>query len=180
MREDLRRNLLAQKVVEKEVGEKATPSDADVTAFFEANKAQFNRTEDAVRIAQIVITPVREPQRTNRTGDDAALAAGGDRQGADADAALEGRRAVRRPRRGLLRGSRESAQRGGDLGFVPMSALAQAPPPLRDAVLQVQSRHRAAGQPGRRAHHRPGRRQGQEGPEGSEHAGSEGRRSARR
>ena len=72
MREDLRRNLLAQKVVDKEVGEKATPSDADVKAFFEANKAQFNRTEDAVRIAQIVITPVREPQRTNRTGDDAA------------------------------------------------------------------------------------------------------------
>ena len=51
MREDLRRNLLAQKVVDKEVGEKATPSEADVKAFFDANKAQFNRTEDAVRIA---------------------------------------------------------------------------------------------------------------------------------
>ena len=43
MREDLRRNLLAQKVVDKEVGEKATPSEADVKAFFDANKAQFNR-----------------------------------------------------------------------------------------------------------------------------------------
>ena len=72
MREDLRRNLLAQKVVDKEVGEKTTPTDADIKAFFEANKAQFNRNEDAVHIAQIVITPVREPQRANRTGDDAA------------------------------------------------------------------------------------------------------------
>ena len=30
----------------------------------------------------------------------------------------------------------ESAPRGGDLGFVPVSALQQAPPPLRDAVLK--------------------------------------------
>jgi parvulin-like peptidyl-prolyl isomerase len=30
----------------------------------------------------------------------------------------------------------ESAQRGGDLGFVPMSALQNAPPALRDAVLK--------------------------------------------
>ena len=109
MREDLRRNLLAQKVVEKEVGEKATPSDADVKAFFDANKAQFNRTEDSVRIAQIVITPVREQQRANRTGDDA-----GSPQEATAKAQMlmqrlkEGHR-VRRPRRGFLRGSRVGA-----------------------------------------------------------------------
>ena len=30
----------------------------------------------------------------------------------------------------------ESAQRGGDLGFVPVSALQQAPPALRDAVFK--------------------------------------------
>ncbi len=71
MREDLRRNLLAQKVVDKEITEKAAASDAEIKEFFEKNKAQFNRTEDAVRIAQIVITPVRENQRMNRTGDDA-------------------------------------------------------------------------------------------------------------
>jgi peptidylprolyl isomerase len=31
----------------------------------------------------------------------------------------------------------DSAQRGGDLGFVPISALKQAPPPMRDAVLKA-------------------------------------------
>ena len=30
----------------------------------------------------------------------------------------------------------DSAPRGGDLGFVPISRLKQAPPPMRDAVLQ--------------------------------------------
>lgn len=135
MREDLRRNLLAQKVVDKEVGEKATPSDADIKAFFDANKAQFNRTEDAVRIAQIVITPVREQQRANRTGDDA---------GSPQEATAKAQMLMQRLKEGLAFGDLaadysedpESAQRGGDLGFVPISALAQAPPALRDAALQ--------------------------------------------
>src|SRR5690349_885469 len=138
MREDLRRNLLAQKVVEKEVGEKATPTDAEITAFFEANKAQFNRTEDAVRIAQIVITPVREPQATNRTGDDATSAPA---------ATAKAQMIMQRLKEGIPFGDLAadysedeggSAQRGGDLGFVPISALAQAPPPLRDAALNGQ------------------------------------------
>ena len=135
MREDLRRNLLAQKVVDKEVGEKATPSEADIKAFFDANKAQFNRTEDSVRIAQIVITPVREQQRANRTGDDAS---------SPQEATAKAQMLMQRLKEGIAFGDLaadfsedpESAQRGGDLGFVPISALAQAPPALRDAVLK--------------------------------------------
>ena len=135
MREDLRRNLLAQKVVDQEVGEKATPSEADIKAFFDANKAQFNRDEDAVRIAQIVITPVRDQQRANRTGDDA---------GSPQEATAKAQMLMQRLKEGIAFGDLaadysedpESAQRGGDLGFVPISALAQAPPALRDAALQ--------------------------------------------
>lgn len=135
MREDLRRNLLAQKVVDQEVVAKATPSDAEVTAFFETNKAQFNRTEDAVRIAQIVITPVREAQRTNRTGSDAA---------SPQEATAKAQMIMQRLKDGTpfgdlaadLSEDPESAQRGGDLGFVPVSALNQAPPQLRDAVMK--------------------------------------------
>ena len=33
--------------------------------------------------------------------------------------------------------TRQSAARGGDLGFVPISKLRSAPPRLRDAVLKV-------------------------------------------
>ena len=71
MRESLRRDLLANKVIDREVSSKVAVTDQDITAFFEANKAQFNRTEDAYHIAQIVVTPVREAQRTNRSGNDA-------------------------------------------------------------------------------------------------------------
>ena len=135
MREDLRRNLLAQKVVDKEVTEKIGVTDADITAFYEANKASFNRAEDAVHIAQIVITPVREPQRTNRTGDDASTPQEATAKAQMLMAKLKGGAAF-----GDLAADYsedgESAQRGGDLGFVPVSALRQAPPALRDAVFK--------------------------------------------
>ena len=135
MREDLRRNLLAQKVVDKEITEKAAASDAEIKDFFEKNKAQFNRTEDAVRIAQIVITPVRENQRVNRTGDDAST---------PQEATAKAQMVMQRLKDGAPFGDvaadysedAESAQRGGDLGFVPMSQLMKAPQQLRDAVLK--------------------------------------------
>ena len=105
MREDLRRNLLAQKVVEKEVADKVAVTDADITAFYEANKAAFNRTEDAVHIAQIVISarPRAAADQSHRRR--RLDAAGGDRESADADGEAQGRRELRRARRGLLGGS---------------------------------------------------------------------------
>ena len=135
MREGLRRDLLVQKLLEKEVTSKVTVTDQDVTAFFEANRAQFNRTEDAYRIAQIAITPVREARIANRTGNDA---------GTPQEAAAKVQMLMDRLKAGAsfselaadFSEDPESAPRGGDLGFVPLSALNQAPPQLRDAVLK--------------------------------------------
>jgi peptidyl-prolyl cis-trans isomerase SurA len=137
MREGLRREMLAQKVIEREVTSKITISDQDVADFHKANIAQFNRAEDTYRIAQLVITPVREPQRTNRSGNDA---------GTPQEAASKAQAMMARLKQGAQFGELaadfsedpQSAPRGGDLGFVPLSALQKAPPPLRDAVLKTQ------------------------------------------
>lgn len=134
MREGLRRDLLTQKVLEREIVSKVTVTDQEVAAFFEANKAQFNRPEDAYRIAQIAITPVREPRAVNRTGNDA---------GTPQEAAAKVQMVMERLKGGAsftevaadLSEDPETAPRGGDLGWVPLSALKQAPPQLRDAVL---------------------------------------------
>jgi peptidyl-prolyl cis-trans isomerase SurA len=134
MREGLRRDMLVQKLLEREVVSKVTVTDQEVAAFFEANRAQFNRTEDAYRIAQIVITPVRDARIANRTGNDATT---------PEEAAVKVRTVMDRLKGGAafadvaadLSEDPESAPRGGDLGFVPVSALQQAPPALRDAVL---------------------------------------------
>jgi peptidyl-prolyl cis-trans isomerase SurA len=136
MREGLRRELVTQKVIEREVQSKVIVSDAEIKAFFDTNRDQFNFPEPAYRIAQIVITPVREQQQSNRTGDDAAT---------PQQAAQKAQMLMARLKQGANFGETAldysedaaSAARGGDLGFVPLSKLNSAPPRLRDAVLKV-------------------------------------------
>ena len=134
MREYLRRELLTQKVIEQEVGSKISVSAQEVSDFFIANREQFNVPEEAYHLAQIAITPVRDPQVVNRTGDDATTP-----QAAAAKAAmLMGRLKAGASFADLAMDyseDPESTPRGGDLGFVPISRLKQAPPQLRDAVL---------------------------------------------
>ena len=134
MREGLRRELLSQKVIAQEVGSKIVVADQDVTDFFNANRAQFNLPEEAYHIAQIVVTPIRDPQLANRSGDDASTP-----QAATAKVAM----LIERFKGGAsfrdlamdYSEDPETAPRGGDLGFDPVSRLKQAPPQLRDAVL---------------------------------------------
>jgi len=135
MREGLRREMLVQKLFEREVASKVAVTDQEVTAFFEANRAQFNRTEDAYRVAQIAITPVREARITNRTGNDATT---------PEEAAAKSRMVMDRLKAGApfadvaadFSEDPDSAPRGGDLGYVPVSSLQRLPPQLRDAVLK--------------------------------------------
>lgn len=136
MRDSLRRELLAQKVVEREVVSKLAVSEQDVTDFYNANRAQFAFSEDAYRIAQIVITPVRDPQLNNQTGDDAATPQTATSKAQMLLARLKEGAAFSDLARDFSEDP-ETAPRGGDLGFVPLSALKQAPPPLRDAVLKL-------------------------------------------
>jgi peptidyl-prolyl cis-trans isomerase SurA len=134
MRDGLRREMLVQKLFEREVSSKVSVTDQEVSTFFEANKSQFNRTEDAYRVAQIVVTPGRENQVTNRTGSDATTA-------------LESVTKIRMIMDKLKGGAQfgevaadfsedpQTAPRGGDLGFIPLSVVQKYPPQLRDAVL---------------------------------------------
>jgi peptidyl-prolyl cis-trans isomerase SurA len=134
MKDGLRRQLLTQKVIDHEIGSKLAVTEKQITDFFDANRAQFNVAEESYHIAQIVVTPVREAQLANGTGDDAATPEA---------AAAKVRMLMERLKAGasfrdLATGyseDPESAPRGGDLGFLPVSRLKQAPPALRDAVL---------------------------------------------
>ena len=134
VRDSLRRQLLAEKVLEQEVSKQVTITDPDVTKFFDANRAEFNVAEESYHIAQIVITPQRDPQVANTTGDDATT---------PQEAVAKARMIMDKLKAGasfreLATSYSEdpgSAQRGGDMGLIPMSRLQQAPPPLRNAVL---------------------------------------------
>ena len=137
MRDSLSRDMLANKVIEREVTSKIAVTEDDIKGFYEANKASFNRPEDAVHLAQIVITPTRENQQVNRSGNDA---------GTPQEAQAKGQMLFERLKSGApfaqlaadFSEDPQSAQRGGDLGFIPVSALSKAPPALRDAALNSQ------------------------------------------
>jgi parvulin-like peptidyl-prolyl isomerase len=134
MRESVRRELVAKKLLDQEVVAKVHVSDQDVNAFFNANRAQFTVAEESYRLAQIVITPDRAPQQVNRTGNDATT---------PEEAAFKVRMVMERLKAGTpfadvamdYSEDPETAQRGGDLGLVPVSALQRAPEPLRKAVI---------------------------------------------
>jgi peptidyl-prolyl cis-trans isomerase SurA len=108
-------------------------TDEDISAFYEQNRAQFNLAETQFRLAQIVVTPTRNPQVQNRANSDAATAA---------EAKQKANMLMERIRGGADFGEvaldysedpQTTAQRG-ELGFVPLSALSQAPPQLKAAV----------------------------------------------
>ena len=102
--------------------------------FYNTNRAQFTIPEESYRLAQIVITPERAQQPANRTGTDATTPQA---------ATVTGRRVMDRLKAGAqfsevamdYSEDPETAQRGGDLGLVPVSALQKAPELLRKAVL---------------------------------------------
>ncbi len=131
---DLRRQLSIQKLLNREVVAKISISDQDVTDFYNANKPQFNVAEPQYRIAQIVVTPRKEPQIRNRKNDDATNEAEAQRKvkmlmdrlnsGADfAQLAMD------------YSEDMNTAGTGGDLGYVPESSLNQSDPALKRIVL---------------------------------------------
>jgi peptidyl-prolyl cis-trans isomerase SurA len=140
--DDLRRNLRSQlsiqKLINREVVAKISITDLDVTDFYNANKAQFNVAEPQYRIAQILVTPRKEPQIRNRKNDDATN---------EAEAARKVKMLMDRLNSGAdfsqlamdYSEDMNSAATGGDLGFVPESALNQSDPMLKKLVMGLKA-----------------------------------------
>jgi len=136
LKRDLRRQLSIQKLLNREVAAKITITDQDVADFYNANRNQFNVAEPQYRISQIVITPRKELQVRNRKNDDATNQAEAERKakmlmdklnsGADfAQLAMD------------YSEDGNTAGNGGDLGYIPESALNQSDPLLKKEVLSL-------------------------------------------
>jgi peptidyl-prolyl cis-trans isomerase SurA len=134
LKKGLKRQLSTEKLLNREVVAKISITDQDVNDFYSSNKAQFNVAEPQYRIAQIVVTPRKEPQIRNRKNDDATTEAEAQRKmkmlvdrlnsGADfAQLAMD------------YSEDMNSSATGGDLGYVPESALNQSDPALKKMVV---------------------------------------------
>ena len=132
----VRSKLTVDKLVNKEITSHITITDADVKNFYNANKASFNLAEPAIHMAQIMVTPFPDPNVRNLKNSKA-------QNEKDAKAKIEDIEA--RLKRGEDFGSLAQnysedpnyAPNGGDMGFVPESALEQANPELRKLVVSL-------------------------------------------
>jgi peptidyl-prolyl cis-trans isomerase SurA len=134
LKEDIRRQLSVQKLLNREVVAKITITDQDISAFYNQNRAQFNVAEPQYRVAQILVTPRKDPQLHNRKNDDATT----DVEARRKSAALLQQLANGADFTQLAMDYSEdpaTASSGGDLGYVPESSLNQSDPALKRAVV---------------------------------------------
>jgi peptidyl-prolyl cis-trans isomerase SurA len=137
LKAQLRKDLSIQKLVNKEITSHIAITDADVANYYNANKASFNFAEPQVHLAQILVSPVPDPNVRNLKNDKA--------QNED-----EARRKIQMLERRLQQNEDfgmlaqnysedpNTAPNGGDLGFVPQSALDKAQPELRKLIMALQ------------------------------------------
>ncbi|MGH9555201.1 MAG: peptidylprolyl isomerase, partial [Terriglobales bacterium] len=129
--------LTIQKVINKEISSKITISDADVNAYWEEHKAEFNLIEPRYHLAQILVTTQPNPQVRNL-------------KNSKAQSEAEARKKVQEILNRLESGEDfatlamnysedpQTASNGGDLGFAPESALRSGEDAaIRDAVLRL-------------------------------------------
>ena len=135
LRNEVRRNLIITKLINKEIISNIKVTDADIAAYYERNKANFNVPETAYHLAQIQVTPVADPEVRNLKNDDAKTPAAAERKiqalyarlRAGDDFATVAQEYSEDPR---------TASGGGDMGFIPASAL-DSTPQLKQAVLAL-------------------------------------------
>lgn len=136
LKTQLRRDLSVQKLLNRETSAKVSVSDKDIADFYEANRASFHRAEAQLHLAQILVTPGNDREVRNLKGDNALDERGAQRK----IAALQARLKQGEDFAELAQNYSEdpdSAQAGGDLGFIPESSLEKANAELRRAILAL-------------------------------------------
>lgn len=132
LREQVRQSLLVRAVLDREINSRVVVSPAEIGAYYQRNRERFDVSETRYHLAQILVTPVRDPKPQNEG-----------RNGAVGQRKAE--RKVRLLEKQLRSGADfarlaseysedpVTVSGGGDMGFVPASSLA-ADATLREEV----------------------------------------------
>jgi peptidyl-prolyl cis-trans isomerase SurA len=137
LKAQIKRDLSVQKLVNKEITSQISISDNEIGDFYKSNKDAFNLAEPQIHLAQIVVTAGPDQNVRNLKNDDAK----NDEQAKSKIQALDARLHQGEDFAMLAQNFSEdanSAANGGDLGFIPQSALDQAGPDMRNIILQLQ------------------------------------------
>lgn len=137
LKAQLRQDLSIQKLFNKEVTAHINITDSDITDFYNANQSNFILAEPQIHMAQILVTPGPESSVRNLKNDKAQT---------EQQAVAKIKMIEQRLRSGedfsmVAQNYSEdpnTAPNGGDLGFVPESALEKANADLRKLVGNLQ------------------------------------------
>ena len=133
LKTQLRKDLSIQKLFNKEITSHITITDADVANFYNSNKASFNLAEPQVHVSQIVVTPTPDSNVRNLKNDKARTPDEAKRKIQTIVARLQAGEDFAMIAQNYSEDS-NTAQNGGDLGFVPESAFEKASPELRRMI----------------------------------------------
>ncbi len=136
LKRDLRRQLSVQKLINREVINKISISDQDITDFYNQNRVQFKVAETQYRVAQILVTPRRDPQLRNRANNDATTEAEARRKISALMERLKGGADFAQVAMDYSEDPVTSAT-GGDLGYIQESSLKQSDPALKKAIVSL-------------------------------------------
>jgi peptidyl-prolyl cis-trans isomerase SurA len=137
LKAQIRRQLSETKLINKEITSRISISDEDIAAFYNSNKASFNLPEPQIRLAQIVVTPMPDPNIRNLRNDNATSEDSARTKIQTIEARLHQGEDFHMLAQNLSEDP-NSAPNGGDLGFWPESALEKADPMLRKLVSGLQ------------------------------------------
>lgn len=136
LKAQIRRSLSIDKLLNREIGNQINISDKDVTDFYNSNKAAFRYPETNYHLARIVVTPGPNPDVRNLAGNKAQDPEQARKKVMMIEARLKQGEDFAKLAQNFSEDS-QSASNGGDMGFVPESALTQADPETRKAVMTL-------------------------------------------
>ena len=135
IRNELRKSITIDKLVNKEITSKISVTDAEIKNFYEKNKDSFNLPE-SYHIAHILVTPVADPDLRNGKNDDAKSPDEAKQKAARLLKEVQGGR-------DFVTVAKESSEdpssgpNGGDLNFQPLQAIENIDPRLAQAVQKM-------------------------------------------
>src|SRR5438128_7635797 len=136
IRNELRKQITIEKLVNKEITSKISVTDAEIKTFYDKNKETFNLPE-SYHIAHILVTPVADPDLPNKEG--------------DAKTPEEAKQKAARLLKDIQTGkdfstvAKESSEdpssgpAGGDLNFQPLQAIENIDPRFAQAVQKMRA-----------------------------------------
>ncbi len=123
LRRRVREDLILQKLVQREIASRVVVTPQEVSDYYARNKADFKVLQAEVHLAQILVTPVKDPLVRNLMNDDA-------RNASEAQRKIRALYALLRSGEDFAKVAQEysedprTAPGGGDMGFVPVASFA--------------------------------------------------------